>query len=156
MQLTIADLKALIHQLEEARRASTGPRVGHYCSEPVLNTDGKPYRLEAKPNAREGGRFLVEAGHKIERHNGIVYVQVPLGMHGRSALVIDPETGKVSCAACAKTGYDGIPKLRLSHTGKDLGVDCWTLWEVHADGTEKLLKIGTKAECEAVMGVSTP
>lgn len=107
MILTTVELTVLARMVEDARRAATGPGVGLYCSEPHVSPDGNPWRWQPKPHAKASvGRpypdgTVVEYGP--DRDKG---VKVPLGVHGRGHLGVDPVTGEVRCVLCAKKEAD--------------------------------------------------
>jgi hypothetical protein len=84
MGLTLDKLLELVHKLEDARRGATGPGTKHFCEEPRLGEDGKPYRVETKKSGED-----LEISH---------------GPHGRAFLAINPSTGGIYCAACRAGG----------------------------------------------------
>lgn len=90
MKLTMLDLKSLVDKLHKSE---------FRCDKPVLER-GENSVLIAKPRGRKD--ILRKHGHEVETIGGVLHVKVPLGVHGRSQLVIDPETGIVSCACGGK------------------------------------------------------
>lgn len=100
MQLSIPQLKELIAILEDVRRASTVGN-GLYCAEPIV-IDGETDRLVAKPGTNPFK--LVRYGCTVEVIDNVPHIRVPHGVHGRAFFVIDPETKKITCAACAAKG----------------------------------------------------
>ena len=103
MRLSTAELKGLIDKLHQAKLASTGPGQGHFCEALVLE-NGVNYRIVKKDqgNQQQTERRLKKHGHEVETIDGDLFVKIPLGMHGRSALVIDTEDGTIHCAECLK------------------------------------------------------
>lgn len=104
MLLDLARVKVLLATLDLARRESTGPGLGHWCPGPNVGEDGQTFRVEPKPRARAAVGTRYPDGTVLELIGGAKAVRVPLGLHGRAHLAIDPETGSVCCAACAAKG----------------------------------------------------
>lgn len=97
MLLTAKETKALIGKLD---KAATDPAAR--CPTPNVGADGKAYRLEAKPRANKSNLIDLHGAENVVMQNGIAHVKVSLGVHGRAHHAIDPATGKVVCAKCAK------------------------------------------------------
>lgn len=99
MLLDIVKLNELNAALDDARRKSTGPGAGAYCGAPNIDPGtGENYRLETKP---KGNRQRLERdGHDVVEAGGRLHVKIPLGVHGRAFLGINPQTGEVRCTEC--------------------------------------------------------
>ena len=97
MYLSMLQLKDLRDKLRAAKQAviDGDPRLDCQARYTV---NGKPYRLEPKPRARE--YMLQKHGHPYETINGVLHVQVSLGTHGTDHLGIDPATGDIVCLLC--------------------------------------------------------
>jgi hypothetical protein len=102
MLLTLPQLKTLVAKLEASRVASGTSGAGDYCDAPNADADGNAERWEPKPRARQQVGFEYPDGTTLEDRDGVKGIRVPLGMHGRAHLAIDPETGEVACAKCAE------------------------------------------------------
>lgn len=101
MILTTVQMTDLIRKVEDARRAATGPGVGLYCQVPHAGPDGNPWRWEPKPHARASVGRTYPDGTQVEYGpDGAKGIKVPLGVHGRGHLGIDPASGEVVCALC--------------------------------------------------------
>lgn len=132
MLLNLIELHELGQLVERARLESTGPGKGYYCTEPLAGDDGKPYRVERKPLA--GAR----PGEKIRGTDQVVkaddegrYIEVPLGVHGRAFLAIDPRTRKIVCAACKvalKSDGEGGKGVEGDSPGDSPGDDHVSSW----------------------------
>lgn len=109
MLLDSAKLRELRRLLHEARLASPGPGAGCYCTTPLTGPDGRTWRWEPKPFTRNGARVVLRTspgvlpdGTKVEEMPGGGFgLKIPLGVHGRAFLSVEPETGKIVCAKCA-------------------------------------------------------
>ena len=107
MLLTLVRIKELQSALDEARRTSTGPGRGAYCTEPNIDSDGNTYRWEPKPRSRNRVGAVYPDGTTLEvNKTGDLGVKISLGVHGRAHLGIDPKTGKVYCTACCIPGEE--------------------------------------------------
>ena len=104
MLLNLLDLKALIAKLEDTRRDAIGPGCGLYCSALRLGDDGEPTRFVAKPDAMRPVGHVYSNGDTLIEQNGVKGVRISNGVHGRAFFAVDPATGDVCCAACAKGG----------------------------------------------------
>lgn len=100
MLLSLTDLKNLVSTLEGAKRDSPAEGQGAYCTAPNRDAQGNTERWEPKPRSRRPVGTAYPDGTKLEERNGIKGVRVPLGVHGRSFLAIDPDTKQVRCGAC--------------------------------------------------------
>lgn len=98
MFLDAQKLFALARALHEARRSGS-----HACHAPRL-VDGKATRFEPKPFARKPAGTKYPDGTTLTEVDGVRGIEVPHGPHGSDFLAIDPETGAIHCAACAKGG----------------------------------------------------
>lgn len=101
MSLTLEQLRELTARLEQARREAV-PGSPHYCTAPLLDEQGRDYRLEPKPAAKRPVGHVYPDGKELVHapDGGGKAIVVPLGVHGRSYLGIDPATGEVCCTAC--------------------------------------------------------
>jgi hypothetical protein len=100
MLLTIPKLCDLNQRLDSARRESTGPGFGCYCTQPNVGPNGKTTRFEPKPGATHAIGHRYPNGDELIEEGGYVGIRVSLGVHGRAHLGIDPATGEVRCAKC--------------------------------------------------------
>jgi len=99
MLLTLPRLKELIGILDVARRASVASGQGNWCDQP--NTaDGSDRQWVPKPRAKAPVGTQYADGTTLEEKDGVKGVWLGLGVHGRSALVIDPLTGEIRCGKC--------------------------------------------------------
>ncbi len=121
MLLNLPALKVLLRKLDDARRESTGPGEGAYCTTPNTDSQGNDFRWEPKPYTRRGGQTVsrVRLGEELpsgpspdykgaesvavieEMPDGRPGVKVPLGVHGRAYLAINVVDGRVYCQKCA-------------------------------------------------------
>lgn len=92
-------------RLFELARALHAARLSgsHTCAAPRL-VDGQPSRFEPKPLSRKPIGHVFPDGSKLEERDGVRGIEVSNGTHGNDFLAIDPETGAIHCAACAKGG----------------------------------------------------
>lgn len=96
MTLDANKLRELSRTLAQARRSGS-----HACAAPRL-VDGKPSRFVPKPFARKPVGTKYPDGLELIERDGLKGLDVPNGPHGSDFLTIDPETGAIQCAACAK------------------------------------------------------
>ena len=99
MLLTFSDLQRLNFTLEAARRNAI-PGSPHYCEATLVDASGLHSRLEAKPKCTLPVGHVFVDGTELLSIDGKKCVKVPLGVHGRAYLAIDPATGEVHCSKC--------------------------------------------------------
>ena len=94
-------LRELLLKLESVKRDSISPGKGVYCENSIVDLSGNSFRKEYKPRCNISTGHEV-GGHLIKQDENGKYIEIPLGVHGRSMLVIN-EDGDV-CCSCKANG----------------------------------------------------